>query len=184
MNLHHAKRPQPLRGILVGAVAGMAGAYLKSAAEPPLQTLTEHYFPPTNAEKLMIGADPTGRIDHMPPAEMIEAAAQATGHEISKGQKLAAQQMVHYTLGAGLGAAYGLLAEYQPAVTRGAGVPAGAVMYVLTHGSAVPATGFQNPPWKLPLSAVLWEAGSHLVFGLGVELGRRALMALLKKAGD
>ncbi|WP_415789291.1 hypothetical protein [Deinococcus saxicola] len=50
-----------------GAVAGLAGAYLKSAAEPPLQTLTEHYFPPTNAQKQMIGADPTGRIDHMPP---------------------------------------------------------------------------------------------------------------------
>ncbi|CAM3800592.1 DUF1440 domain-containing protein [Deinococcus frigens] len=152
----------------------MAGANLKSEAGPPLQTLAEHFFPPTNAEKKMIGADPTGRIDHMPPAEMIEAAAEVTGHELSRDQKLAGQQVIHYTLGAGLGTVYGLLAECTPAVTRGAGVPAGAVMCTLTHGSAVPATGFQNPPWKLPLSAVLWEAGSHLIFGLGTELTRRA----------
>ncbi|WP_415789290.1 DUF1440 domain-containing protein [Deinococcus saxicola] len=115
---------------------------------------------------------------------MIEDAADATGHTISRERKLAAQQVIHYTLGAGLGAAYGLLAEYQPAVTRGAGVPAGAVMYALTHGSAVPATGFQNPPWKLPLAAVLWEAGSHLVFGLRMELARRALVRLLEKTRD
>ena len=173
------KQPNLIRGALVGAVAGVVGAYLKSLAEPPLQALTEHYFPPTPAEKKMIGADISGRPDHMPPAEMVQAAADAAGTDLSRPQKMAAQQGIHYALGAGLGATYSALAEVAPAVTWGEGVPAGAVMYGLTHASAVPATGFQAWPWQLPLSAVLWEAGSHLVYGLGTELTRRGLTALL-----
>lgn len=174
------KQPNLLRGALVGAAAGLVGAYVKSLVEPPLQTLAEHYFPPTPAEKKMTGADPTGRIDHMPPAEMIQAAADA--EDLSKPQKLAAQQGIHYTLGAGVGAVYGALAEVAPGVTVGEGVPAGAVLYGLTHASAVPATGFQAWPWQLPLSAVLWEAGSHLVYGLTTELTRQLLNALLERA--
>ena len=173
------REPNILRGALIGAVSGLVGAYVKSLVEPPLQTLAEQYFPPTPAEKKLIGADPTGRQDHMPPAEMVQAAADAADTEISKPQKMAAQQGIHYTLGAGLGATYGALAEIAPAVTWGAGVPAGAVMYSLTHASAVPATGFQKWPWQLPLSAVLWEAGSHLVYGLVTELTRRSLNVLL-----
>jgi len=174
-------QPNLLRAALVGAAAGILGAYVKSLVEPPLQTLAEHFFVPTPAEKKMIGADPSGRIDHMPPAEMIQAAADAEGMDLSKDQKLAAQQGIHYTLGAGLGAVYGALAELAPGVTVGAGVPAGAVLYGLTHASAVPATGFQAWPWQLPLSAVLWEAGSHLAYGLTTELTRQALSALLER---
>ena len=173
------REPNIIRGALIGAVSGIVGAYVKSLVEPPLQTLAEQYFPPTPAEKKMIGADPTNRIDHMPPAEMVQAAADAEGIAITKQQKLAAQQGIHYTLGAGLGATYSALAEVAPAVTWGAGVPAGAVMYGLTHATSVPATGFQKWPWQLPLSAVLWEAGSHLAYGLVTELTRRSLNALI-----
>ncbi|AZI44734.1 DUF1440 domain-containing protein (plasmid) [Deinococcus psychrotolerans] len=175
------KQPQILSGMLIGAVSGVVGAYVKSFVEPPLQTLAESIFPPTPAEKKMIGADISGRPDHMPPAEMVQAAADAAGTNLSRPQKMAAQQAIHYTLGAGLGAVYGALAEISPAVTRGAGAPAGAVMYGLTHATAVPATGFQAWPWQLPPSAVLWEAGSHLAYGLSVELTRRSLIALLQR---
>lgn len=170
-------RNEIVKGALIGAVAGLVGAYVKAQVEPPLQRLTEHYFPPTPAQKKMTGADPIGRQDHMPPAEMVQAAADATGHDISKKEKLEAQQVIHYAMGAALGAAYGALAAANPRVAWGAGVPAGAVMYGLTHATAVPATGFQAWPWQLPLAAVLWEAGSHLAFGLTTELTRRGLTA-------
>lgn len=178
------RQPQPLRGALVGAVAGLVGAYAKSLAEPPLQRLTEQFFPPTPQQKEMIGADPIGHQDRMPPAEMIEAAGEALGHEPTKDQKLQGQQVIHYALGALLGATYGTLAETTPQVTVGAGVPAGAVMYGLTHATAVPATGFQAWPWQLPVAAVLWESGSHLVFGLTTELTRLALNELLDRIED
>lgn len=173
--------PDLLKGALAGAVAGLAAAYLKSKAEPPLQEITEGIWPPTPAQKKLVGADPTGHLDNMPPAVMIEAAAeQFADTHLDRKRKLAYQQVVHYALGAVLGAAYGAAAERAPVVTRGLGVPAGAVMYALTHGSAVPATGFQRWPWQLPRAAVAWESGSHLVFGAGLEVLRRPLRRLLK----
>ena len=176
------RRPEPefWKGLLVGAVAGAASSYLKALAEPPLQKLAEGVWPPTPAQKELVGADPIGHQDNMPPAVMVEAAAESLADtELSRKQKLAYQQVIHYTLGTLLGATYGVLAEYHPAVTRGLGVPAGAVMYLCTHATAVPATGFQRPPWQLPRAAVAWESGSHLVFGAGVELIRRPLRKLL-----
>ena len=172
--------PEPLKGALAGAVAGVAAAYLKALAEPPLQNLTESVWPPTAEQKKLVGADPIGHQDNMPPAVMLEAAAEGLADtELSRKQKLAYQQVVHYTLGAFLGAVYGALAEYQPKVTGGLGVPAGAVMYLCTHATAVPATGFQRWPWQLPPAAVAWESGSHLVFGAGLELVRKPLRSLL-----
>ncbi|WP_293910252.1 DUF1440 domain-containing protein [Deinococcus sp.] len=178
------KQPNLLRGALIGALAGVVGSYAKALAEPPLQTLTEAWFPPTPAEKKMIGADPSGRLDHMPPAEMIQAAADAAQVSISKHDKLRDQQFIHYGMGAGTAAVYGALAEVYPGVTRGAGIPAGAVLYGLTHASAVPATGFQAWPWQLPIAAVLWEAGSHLVFGLVTELTRQGLEIVWERLED
>ena len=163
-----------------GALAGALAAYLKALAEPPLQTVTEDIWPPTAAQKEMVGADPTGHLDNMPPAVMVQAAAgELADTTLSRKQTLALQQVIHYALGASLGAVYGALAEIQPGVTRGMGVPAGAVMYLLTHATAVPATGFQRWPWQLPRAAVAWESGSHLVFGAGLETARGPIRKLL-----
>ena len=168
------------KGALAGALAGVLAAYLKALAEPPLQKVTEGIWPPTTTQKEMVGADPTGHLDNMPPAVMVQAAAEElTDTTLGKTQTLALQQVIHYALGASLGAVYGALAEVQPGVTRGLGVPAGAVMYLLTHATAVPATGFQRWPWQLPRAAVAWESGSHLVFGAGLETARGQIRKLL-----
>jgi putative membrane protein len=168
--------PNLLKGAIAGALAGLAAALLKSLAEPPLQKLTEEIWPPTPAQKRMVGADPTGHLENMPPAVMLEAAAETfADRHLSRSEKLRGQQVVHFVMGAGLGAVYGALAEVWPAETRGLGVPAGAVMYALTHGSGVPATGVQAWPWQLPPAAVAWESGSHLVYGAGLESLRRPL---------
>ena len=66
-----------------------------------------------------------------------------------------------------------------PAPVPERGVPAGAVMYLLTHATAVPAIGFQRWPWQLPRAAVAWESGSHLVFGAGLETARGPIRKLL-----
>ncbi len=168
------------KGALAGALAGVLAAYLKALAEPPLQKVAEGVWPPTAAQKEMVGADPTGHLDNMPPAVMVRAAAEQLADAApSKKQTLALQQAIHYALGASLGAVYGALAEVRPGVTRGLGVPAGAVMYLLTHATAVPATGFQRWPWQLPRAAVAWESGSHLVYGAGLETARGPIRKLL-----
>jgi hypothetical protein len=42
----------------------------------------------------------------------------------------------------------------------------------------------QEPPWKLPASAVLWEGTSHAVFGLALEGFRCAFLSLTGAAAE
>jgi putative membrane protein len=92
-------------------------------------------------------------------------------------QRLRAQQMIHYGMGAGLGVAYGAAARRWPRATRGRGALAGLAIYVGTHGSLLPALGIQRPPWRLAPAAVAWESTSHVLFGAALEAARSALGA-------
>lgn len=82
---------------------------------------------------------------------------------------------IHYIFGTALGAAYGIAAEEFPAATTAAGIPDGAVMWAITHGSIVPALELQEPPIDMTAAWYVWEFGSHLGFGLTVEIVRREL---------
>ncbi len=168
-------RPSLWKGAVSGLVAGFAGSYVKAAAEPPLQRLGERLFPPAHGEKLQRGADPTGHPERMPPAEMIRA---ATPVPLDRSEVLAAQQVAHYVFGSAVGVAYGMLAETAP-VGAGLGVPAGAALWAATHGSVVPALGFQADLDDLPEAWWVWEFGSHLTFGLAVEIVRRVVRSAL-----
>jgi uncharacterized membrane protein YagU involved in acid resistance len=80
------------------------------------------------------------------------------------------------------GAVYGVLAEAFPSVTAGAGTAAGVAVYAVGHGTALPLLRVQEPPWRLPRAAVLWEFTSHLLFGLALELSRRGSLRILVRA--
>lgn len=60
-------------------------------------------------------------------------------------------------------------------MTSGGGGAAGLAIYLATQGTAQPLLRIQDPPWRLPASAVLGESTSHVVFGWAVEALRRAL---------
>ena len=164
------------KGLLAGAIGGAVGSWAKALAEPPLQRLGERIFPPLPGEKEQLGADITGHPANMPPAEMVR---EATPVPLSRSEVLGAQQVFHYVFGTGAGAAYGALAEVAPVVTVGAGVPAGAALWAGTHGSVVPALGFQADVDDEPEAWWVWEFGSHLVYGLTAEIVRRAVRARL-----
>ena len=164
------------KGLVAGAVGGAAGSVAKALAEPPLQRLGERVFPPLPGEKEQLGADTTGHPARMPPAEMVR---EATPVPLSRKRVLEAQQAIHYTFGTLMGAAYGAVAEVAPLVTWGAGVPAGAALFAGTHGSVVPALGFQADVADEPDAWWVWEFGSHLVYGLAAEVVRRAVRARL-----
>ena len=87
-------------------------------------------------------------------------------------QRVSAQRLIHYTLGAGLGVAYGGVAARWRGATRGAGTVAGLAIYAGSHGSVLPALGIQRPPWRLAPAAVAWEATSHMIFGAALEGGK------------
>ena len=146
-------------------------------SEPFLQKIAESILPPTPEQKEEVGADPGGHPENMPPAALVGRIASALGRQVTDEQRLRAQQVIHYTMGTGLGVAYNGVAKRWPVATRGGGALAGLVIYAGTHGSVLPALGIQPPPWRLPPAAVVWEGVSHVFYGAALEMGRRALEA-------
>lgn len=169
--------------VTMGATVGIAASSVKAVSEPLLQEFFERLARPTAAEKELIGTDPSGHPDRMPPAEVADRLAmRVRGRGLSQQQRVSVLNPVHYTFGLAIGVAYVAAARRWPAVTRGLGVLAGLTIYGSTHASVLPITRVQEPPWKLPVSAVLWEGTSHAVFGLALEGFRRVFVSLAGEA--
>ena len=98
-----------------------------------------------------------------------------TGQAIPEHAKPAVDTAVHYGLGAMLGLVYGLVAEYWPGVTTGAGTSFGTAVALVLDDAAVPALGAAEPPWQTNASTHAYAIASHLVFGLSLEAMRRTL---------
>jgi uncharacterized membrane protein YagU involved in acid resistance len=161
---------------LLGAAASIPASKVKALSERRLQRAAEAVWPPSESEKELVGADPSGHLENMPPAVLADRVARHLGHgPLDTSTKLRIQEAVHYTFGALAGSAYGALAQTFPSATAGAGTAAGAGLYLASHGSTLPLLRIQAPPWRLPRAAFAWELTSHLLFGAALELGRRAL---------
>jgi putative membrane protein len=166
--------------MLVGVVASIPASKIKALTERPLQRAAEALWPPTLQDKELVGADPTGHPENMPPAVLAGRVASRLGHEpLAVSRSLQIQNVVHYGFGALSGVAYGILACTRPSVTVGAGSGAGAAIYLAGHGTALPLLRVQAPPWHLPRAAFAWEFASHLLFGLVLEYVRRSATTLL-----
>ncbi len=169
-------RPSTTATVLVGAASGAFASWVKVLAEAPMQRIAEQIWPPAPGQKELVGADPAGRPERMPPAVIATAVwKRMTGRDLAIPQALAAQTVIQYAFGTGFGVVYALLARSVPAATLGLGAAAGVVLYGLTHGAAVPALGVQPSPAKLPRAAVAWEGGSQVVFGVALDVSRSLL---------
>jgi putative membrane protein len=165
---------------LFGAVASIPASKLKAISERQLQRAAETLWPPTEQEKELVGADPTGHLENMPPAVIADRLATRLGYgPLERATKLCIQNAVHYSFGALSGSAYGALANAFPAATAGMGTAAGAGLYLASHGSTLPLLRIQKPPWRLPRAAFAWEFTSHLLFGAVLELSRRGIHRVL-----
>jgi putative membrane protein len=169
-----------VRAALVGAVASIPASKLKAVTERRLQRAAEALWPPTEQERQLVGADPTGHLENMPPAVVADRVAMRLGYgPLDRATKLRIQNAIHYTFGALSGSLYGPLAETFPAASAGAGTAAGAGLYLASHGSTLPLLRIQAPPWRLPRAAFVWEFTSHLLFGAALELSRRSVRPVL-----
>jgi putative membrane protein len=158
-----------------GVVAGLVASWVKALTEPRLQALAEAILPPSPSEKQDVGVDPSGHPENMPPAVLVDRVTVALGRRLTVPQRLRAQQVIHYGMGAALGVAYSAAVNRRPAASRARGALAGVAIYAGTHGSLLPALGIQRPPWRLSKAAVAWESTSHVVFGVALEAARSAL---------
>lgn len=171
-------RPSIWKGAVAGLAGGLVGTVVKSQVEPVLQDLGERLFPPSHAEKEHPGADVQGHPDRMPPSKLAQEATDEAGVTLSRDEKLEAQDAIHWAFGTAAGVAYGVLAEVADAEV-GFGLPASVALFTGTHGTTLPALGLQADVDQLPRAWWVWELGSHLVYGVTVDLVRRGVRGLL-----
>jgi len=148
------------RSVAKGLLAGLIGGLVATAAK----TLAERFYPPRIAG------------ESEPPELMAEKIA---GHSLSPGAKTAAAETIHWGFGAGVGAAYGALAEYFPQVTDKDGASFGLTLATLTHNSALPAMGLSAPPEEQTGREQTSEMATHVVFGVVTEMVRKFVRRLL-----
>ncbi len=154
-----------------GLVAGLVATIAKGHAESMLQPLAEKVWPVTPAGKRIPGADPADHPDKMPPGEIAShAVGVVSDGEPDADDVAAVAAKLHWGMGLGSAVAYAVLSARYPRLRVGFGAPAGVVLYAATHGSSLPLAGLQPAPWRMPRAAVAWEAGSHVVYGIALEL--------------
>jgi putative membrane protein len=165
-----------LRSTLLGLAAAAVATVAKGKAEEVLQPLGEKVLPPPPAKMTQIGADSAGHPENMPPSELADRVQHAvTGNELTDEQRQKVSVPLHWAMGLGFGAAYAVVAARVPAVRAGRGLAAGAALFATTHGSGLPAAGLQHPPWRMPAAWWVWEAGSHLIYGVALDSSLTAL---------
>lgn len=146
------------RDIVAGAVAGMAAVWLIDKMQ---MTLTH----PAAA----------GRPTDIDPAHAVAAkAADKLGADLGDPRR-AAGHTVHYGVGAGIGALYGLLRGMAPSVTTGRGALYGLAAFILADEVGAPALGLAKSPLEYPAAAHARGALAHTVFGVATDLGTRLI---------
>ncbi len=144
------------KGLLAGAIAGLAATAVK--------TFAERLYPPRTQ------GEPE------PPSVLAEKLA---GHPLDGATETLATETIHWGFGALAGAAYGALAEFYPAATAKEGASFGIALASLTHGNALPAIGLSAEPEAQTTREKFSEMSTHVMFGVVAETVRRNLRKLL-----
>jgi putative membrane protein len=157
-----------LRGAVAGALAGVVASFAMDRFQALVSTLA-----PSDSDEEPATAKAADRVKQA-----------VDGAPVPEEQQPLAGQLVHYLLGAGLGVAYGVAAEFRPAVTTGFGAPFGLGVAAALDEAAVPAVGLGSSPRETPPSTHAYTIASHLVFGTVAELTRRQVRSTLLPATD
>lgn len=165
-----------VRVVATGLAASALGTVVKTKAEQVLQPIGEKVFPPADAEKIELGADPAGHPENMPPSEVADRVQHAaTGNELTDEQRQKVSGPLHWAMGVGGGLTYAVVAHRCPRARAGFGSLFGVVLFAVTHGSTLPAAGVQHPVTELPKAWWIWEGGSHIVYAVTVDTVIRVL---------
>jgi putative membrane protein len=111
------------------------------------------------------------------PQELL--AERVAGHKLAPATKTAASEAIHWGLGATVGAAYGVVAEFYPAATAKEGASFGLALGTLAHEDALPALGLAAEPEDQTFRERSSEMTSHVVYGVVTEFVRSVVRRLL-----
>lgn len=178
--------PNILKGMIAGFAGGLVAAWTMNQFQAAWTRIAE-------------GAEKSHGAQSMKPAEgskgeqrrdvqeqddaTVETAKvisrNVLGHELQESEKELAGAAVHYAFGTASGAIYGALAEVSPQVTTVAGLPFGAVFWLIADEISLPLLGLSKGPAQYPVSTHVYSFASHLVYGVTAECSRRAVRQVL-----
>ena len=145
-----------VRGALAGAAAtwvmGKATSYLYQQEAKPVRELEQD-----------------ARGGQTAYGTAAEKAAGAAGQELSEEQRKTYGSAIHWALGAGAGAAYGVLRRRVPGADRANGLLFGAAFWALIDEGANTALGLTPGPTVFPWQTHARGLAGHLVFGLAAD---------------
>ena len=145
-----------LKGILAGAIGGLAGAGAKM--------LAEKIFPP----RVQGQTSPS-----------VALAEQVAGHALPERQKQVATQGIHWGFGAAAGAIYGAAVEVEPSLGAWKGAAFGVTLNKITHESLLPKLGLTRPKEQQPAQERISGWVTHAVYGIFTDAVRRGVRRAL-----
>lgn len=166
---NETEEPDFLKGLAAGVAAGLVASW----AMEQFQGLWSLVSAQVQSRKPGRPAKPT-------TVKAADAVAErVVGHKVPKKHQKLAGEAVHYAMGAGSAAIYGVLAEVTPLVKVGEGTAFGAAVWLAADEASLPALGLTKSPAKIPVSTHVYALASHLVYGLVTEAARRAFRSIL-----
>ncbi len=180
-----------LKGFAAGLIGGLAASAVMNQFQKALAKMVTGEERSHGAQSLQPG-QPDHGVGKMlkehgvddPDDDSAERLANAASialldHELTETEKDIGGTLFHYGYGTSMGAVYGAAAEVLPAVTIGAGLPYGALIWVGADEGVVPLMGLSETPDKYPASVHVSSLAAHLVYGLTAEIVRKTVRKIL-----
>ena len=155
--MYSNSKPNLWRGLLAGAIAGLAGSFVMSQFHsmfPKVESSQKQEEDST----VKTASAVSERIFH---------------HQLTPHEKQLAGPAVHYAFGSSVAAAYGAAVEAEPFLRIGKGLPFGVAVWLGAHVITVPALGLSPSVTASPPRQEAIEFGAHLLYGATVEAIRR-----------
>src|SRR5689334_3958117 len=163
-----SRKPKVYKGLIAGAVGGLAGSWLMTRFQSLLSRALEGKANPHEGQ----GEDATVKT-----AQKISSAT--LDHDLSPEEKKVAGPFVHYAYGTGIGALYGGLAQKYDTTSSGFGTSYGAAAWALGDEVAVPALKLGKKPAETPVSQQFQMLAAHIVYGATLEGVRRLTLRVI-----
>ena len=169
--------PDPWKGIVAGAAGGIGATIAMSAFQS--------FWRYVDRRLLVGGAKGTRSVEENEEALATVKAVERLskgffGYELGEREKEIAGTALHFGFGTAVGAFYGAVAEFSPAIARGDGVPFATGLMAVSDEFAVPALGLSRAPQEKPMFIHLYALCSHVVYGFVLETTRRAVRRALE----
>lgn len=149
------RRPNRWKGLLAGAVGGLAGSFAMSQFHSLVSSSAEISSRQGKEDSTVLAASAISQT--------------VFDHELTAREKRIAAPVVHYAFGTSMGAIYGTLAEWKHLVSAGRGVPLAAALWLGAHVITVPALDLSEPITQSTPAREVAEFGAHIVYGMVTE---------------